>query len=223
ALGRNALYNVTTGSGNTAVGYLAGDSYANANNNTFIGYNADATVPGLTNSAAIGFNAAVSSSNNFVFGNSSVAGWGFGTAPGSEAIKVGTGPANGNGAHLTLGGVWTDASARSKKEDFTEMNSEETLSKIAQLPVTRWKYSGTENEYHIGPMADDFFRMFQVGDDQSISAMDKTGVLFLGVQALTIENKKQDDLLKQQLEIIKRQNERIERLECLVEELRRKL
>ena len=42
-------------------------------------------------------------------------------------------------------------------------------------------------------MADDFHRLFAVGDDSSISDLDKTGVLFLGMQALSEENQKLND------------------------------
>ena len=37
-------------------------------------------------------------------------------------------------------------------------------------------------------MAADFHKLFEVGDDSSISSMDKTGVLFLGIQALADED-----------------------------------
>ena len=57
------------------------------------------------------------------------------------------------------------------------------------MEVTKWKYIGTKDEYHIGPMAEDFYRFFNVGDDKHISDMDKTGVLFLGVKELYNENK----------------------------------
>ncbi|HXH17531.1 MAG TPA: hypothetical protein VNJ07_00485 [Chitinophagales bacterium] len=203
AVGSKSLYANTTGTKNTALGYHSGDSYATANACTFLGYNADASAPGLFNATALGCDAVVSASNNIVLGNSSVVGWGFATSPGNNAIKVGTSASNGNGATLTLGGVWTDASARSKKEDISFPDARQMLGKIEKLPVARWKYSGTENEYHIGPMADDFFRLFQVGDEQSISAMDKTGVLFLGVQALAQENSELRAALQEQQERIK--------------------
>jgi hypothetical protein len=128
-----------------------------------------------------------------------VLGWGFGVTPGARAIKVGTSAANGNGAYLTVGGTWTNTSSREKKEDIQKQNRNSILERINQLEVTKWKYKGTENEYHYGPMADDFYRLFQVGDDSSISDMDKTGVLFLGMQALSDENGK----LKLEIENLK--------------------
>lgn len=68
------------------------------------------------------------------------------------------------------------------------------------MPVTQWKYIGTQNEYHIGPMAQDFKELFHIGDGESLSAMDKSGVALLGVQALdelVIQQQKQiDELMK---------------------------
>ncbi len=125
-----------------------------------------------------------------MFGDSDVVGWGFGVESSTRAIKVGTSSSNGNGAYLTTGGVWTDISDQNKKENITELDKKTVLEKILELKISQWKYKGTENEYHIGPMAEDFHRMFEVGDDSSISSMDKTGVLFLAVQALSDENEK---------------------------------
>jgi hypothetical protein len=77
----------------------------------------------------------VTASNNMWFGNSSVVGWGFGVAPGAAAIRVGTGSSNGNGATLTLGGIWTNASDRNKKHDIK--NIEYGLKEVMKLrPVT---------------------------------------------------------------------------------------
>ena len=187
-----ALLLNTSGFDNTADGDNAGSNVTTGWNNTFIGVAANCgTLGTLTNSTAIGNLAFVNASNNFVFGNSDVVGWGFGVEAGSRAIKVGSTSSNGNGAYLTTGGVWTDISDRSKKENITELDKNAVLEKILQLKITQWKYIGTKNEYHIGPMADDFHRLFEVGDDSSISSMDKTGVLFLGVQALS-ENQKSE-------------------------------
>jgi len=109
AVGSRSLYANTTGTRNTGLGYRSGDTYATGSACTYLGYNADASTSGLFNANAIGCDAVVSASNNFVFGNSSVIGWGFGTSPAGNAIKVGTGPSNGNGAFLTVGGAWTAA------------------------------------------------------------------------------------------------------------------
>ena len=212
-----ALLLNTSGFENTADGDNAGSNVTTGSNNTFIGALANSGSLGtLTNSTAIGYNSFVNASNNFVFGSSDVVGWGFGVEAGSRAIKVGTSPSNGNGAYLTVGGTWTNTSARNKKEDFQKQSRDSILEKINQLEVTKWKYKGTADEYHYGPMADDFHRLFEVGDDSSTSDMDKTGVLFLGMQALSDELKIENGELKMENEA---QQKQIDELKSKVEQI----
>jgi hypothetical protein len=94
---------------------------------------------------------------------------------GDFPIHVGTNPGNGNGARLTGGGVWTNGSSRSFKERFVQYRPAEVLEKILQLPVEGYFYKGTE-EYHITPMAEDFYRLFGTGVHEIIET-DSTGQL----------------------------------------------
>ncbi len=140
--GREALFN-STGDHNTALGDSAGHVETNGNNNTYIGYNAEPSVGGFTNAAAIGAGAVVTANNNMIFGNTSVVGWGFGASPlsGTDAMVVGTNGTNGNGATLTIGGVWTNASDSTKKFDIKPINY--GLSTVMQLKPVRYKMKGT--------------------------------------------------------------------------------
>jgi len=176
-----------TGTQNVFVGNFAGNTNDNGAQNTIIGYDADVAGPGLLNATAIGYNTSVSANNNMVFGNSNVIGWGFGAQPVSgRAIVVGSTASNGNGAHLTTGGTWTNASDRNKKENFESLNGNEILEKVKQLPITRWNYKGESASItHIGPMAQDFYQAFKTGnDDTSISTIDPAGVALLSIQEL---------------------------------------
>jgi endosialidase-like protein len=149
------------------------------------------------------------------FGNDSVIGWGFGEAnpTGTEVFIVGTNPTNGNGAYLSAGGVWTNASTRDKKEDFTALNKTEVLNKIGLLDISQWKYVGTD-EYHIGPIAEDFYAAFGVGvNNKSISTIDPAGVALLGVQALKLENDALKNKIDDQQQTISDLLKRIEALE----------
>jgi FtsZ-binding cell division protein ZapB len=126
---------------------------------------------------------------------------------GDHPIHVGTNGTNGNGAHLTASGVWMNGSSRSFKEGFVQYRPAEVLEKILQLPVEGYFYKGTK-EYHITPMAEDFYRLFGTGPreiiksdstgqlvccpnsdvDKYLSAADVAGVALLGIQALHEEN-----------------------------------
>jgi hypothetical protein len=204
AAGGLALYS-NTGSSNTAVGYSAlysDTSYYNVacgfkalytnvggSYNTALGYQADVSTNNLTNASAIGNSTIVTKSNTMEFGDSVVVGWGFGAAvpTATKVFIVGTGNTNGNGAYLTAGGTWTNVSDKDLKENVSSLDSKDILSRIKQLPVSKWKYKGG-NEYHIGPMAQDFYKEFQVGvDNRSISTIDPAGVALIGVQELSTE------------------------------------
>ena len=164
---------------------------------------------GVSNGTAIGFNSRVSTSNTMSFGDENVDRWAFGipTTSANHAMEVGTNSTNGNGAFLTQGGTWTNASDINKKEDFSELNGQDLLSRISQLKIERWKYKGTD-EYHIGPVAQDFYRLFKVGtDDKSISTIDPSGVALLAIQELTRQNevlKDENLVLKKRLEVIEK-------------------
>lgn len=199
--------------------------------NIIIGADANMTANNLDNAIAIGFGASVTANNNVVIGNGNVIGWGFGTQPiAGRAFVVGTSTSNGNGAYLTTGGVWTNASDRNKKENFKLVDNEEILMKVKALPITRWNYIGeSKTNTHIGPMAQDFYTLFQTGDDdKTISTIDPSGVAIASIQALLkrIEDlQKENELLKSEKGVLESKVTSIEQqqqsLQKDVEELKR--
>ena len=94
-----------------------------------------------------------------------------------------------SGAYVTAGGTWTNASDRNLKENFTDIDGQDILNKIAELPITKWNYkSESTSTTHIGPMAQDFYRIFNLGgSDTSISTIDPAGLALVGVQTLNAE------------------------------------
>lgn len=190
------------GVGNTFVGHGSGSSPLNGNNNTAIGYGSSIT-SGNENSTALGYGADVIQSNSMVFGNSDVIKWGFATnATAGNILEFNSALTT---ARLTIGGVWTNASDRNLKTNFSTLNGTELLQKIKQLPVTRWSYIKEGNAItHIGPMAQDFYNLFAVGqDDKTISSIDPAGVALAGIQQLVKENEKLKKQLADQLKMIK--------------------
>jgi regulator of replication initiation timing len=150
---------------------------------------------------------------------------------GDFPIHVGTNTGNGNGAYLSGGGMWTNTSSRSFKERFVQYRPAEVLEKIRQLPVEGYFYKGTE-EYHITPMAEDFYRLFGTGAreiietdstgqlvrrpnpdvDKYLAASDVAGVALLGVQALAERMdmlQPQSGALAQRLEALEQENQQI--------------
>jgi hypothetical protein len=205
-LGRNAGQG-TAGNENISIGYNTG-ALNSGTMNTFIGSESGyhsgfqdnqnevtllggkANVPlglSLTDATAIGYGAVAKASNSMVFGDTAVKTWYFNSnapATAGAALVVGSGSTNGNGAYLTNGGVWTNASDRFKKENFETLDNNDILDKIAHLPITRWNYKNL-SEQHIGPVAQDFYRIFHLGtDDKTISTIDPSGIALAGIQGL---------------------------------------
>ncbi len=186
---------------NVAIGYEAAKDVANCISCTFIGANATTTGTSVvTEAAAIGEGAVSSGSFEMMFGSTNVSKWGFGRTSVSSfrAIEVGDDASSGNDAYLTSGGTWTNASSRLKKDDFTDLNAPDLLQQLKNLRIQKWKYKGTE-EYHIGPVAEDFYKLFGLGtDDQGISTVDPSGIALAAIQ--------------QQQRMIEEQNSKIEQL-----------
>ena len=124
-----------------------------------------------------------------------------------------------SGAHLTSGGTWTNASSRVRKENITSLNGGTILAKVLSLPVTRWKYKGTE-EYHVGPMAEDFYNTFKLGiDNTAISTVDINGVALISIQELANQNKELKKLNEDLKLILSQQHIEINKLKEMVNTL----
>lgn len=98
----------------------------------------------------------------------------------------------GNGAHVTAGGTWINGSRRLFKENFSTVNAAVILKKLAQLEIGTWQYIGSDEGYHLGPIAEEFYEAFGLGKDQQyISTVDADGVALAAIQALHEENQQQ--------------------------------
>ena len=207
AIGQSSLSNNTTGSSNVAVGYSTLNNITTGSYNTAIGYGAGPAT-NLSNTTGIGYNADVAESNTMRFGNSSVIKWGFGRNVTSGVLQVGDDATNGNGAYLSAAGTWVNVSDFNKKENIVAIEGSTLLNNIMELPINRWSYKGETGVTHIGPMAQDFYRIFKVGDnDKAISTIDPAGIALAAIQ------EQQRIILKQQ-QLIEQLTKRIEKLEA---------
>lgn len=87
-------------------------------------------------------------------------------------------------------------SDRTVKGGFQPVNPAETLTKVAQLPVTTWHYLETPDVEHLGPMAQDFHAAFGLGDDRHISVVDGLGVALSAIQGLHAQLESTQDTLR---------------------------
>lgn len=103
------------------------------------------------------------------------------------------------------GSAWVALSDSTAKHDVRPVNGMDVLQKLEQLNINRWKYKaqGEDAADHIGPMAQDFYRLFQVGEDNKhISTLDPDGVALAAAKQLYALNQQQQaeiDALKAQL------------------------
>jgi hypothetical protein len=133
------------------------------------------------------------------------------------------------GCNLPAGsGTFSCTSDRNVKENFRALDGRAILHKLSLIPITEWNYKGQDPTIrHIGPMAQDFYAAFGLGEsDTTISTVDADGIALISIQALyqmSLEKDKQIEQLTQEIEELRASNaalqERLEALEKLVKEL----
>jgi hypothetical protein len=98
---------------------------------------------------------------------------------------------DGAGANTWLcavynGGSWGCSSDRNVKENFQPVDGRAILEKLATLPITTWNAIGTDPDVRrMGPMSQDFYAAFGLGDDDKvITTGDLDGVALASIQGL---------------------------------------
>jgi hypothetical protein len=91
------------------------------------------------------------------------------------------------GARLVAGsGSWSTLSDRNAKTGFAPVDGRDILERVMRLPLAAWSYKTQPASIrHVGPMAQDFYSIFGVGEgDGYISSVDADGVTLAAVQGL---------------------------------------
>ena len=116
---------------------------------------------------------------------------------------------NGSGCNLSAGGgSWNCSSDRNLKDNIVPIDSRSVLERVAHLPITQWKMKAEPaGRKHIGPMAQDFYAAFRLGDsDRYIALGDGQGVALAAIQALyQVVQQKDGQIrkLRQQLQVLR--------------------
>jgi hypothetical protein len=122
------------------------------------------------------------------------------------------------------GSQWLVVSDRNMKNHFRTLDSKQVLDKFSKLPITEWSYKAQDPSIrHIGPMAQDFYQAFGLGEDKlRIGTMDADGVMMAAIQGLNAKLSDKDKQitslkaenrdLKQRLADIEARLSRLERL-----------
>jgi hypothetical protein len=92
------------------------------------------------------------------------------------------------------GGAWLALSDANLKDNFQPVDSLFILEQVAGMPITSWNYETQDPSIrHIGPMAQDFFAAFNLGEDERyISTIDADGVALAAIQGLYQRVEQQD-------------------------------
>ena len=92
----------------------------------------------------------------------------------------------GSTGNLVLAGTLSQASDRQIKQDFTAVNPQAVLDKVAALSIQTWTYTNDVSRRHLGPVAQDFHAAFGLNgtDDKHIATVDADGVALAAIQGL---------------------------------------
>jgi len=136
-----------------------------------------------------------------------------------------------NNGNMTIAGMLSENSNRNAKKNFEPVNSQEVLSKVASLPLSKWTYKDDElDARHLGPMAQDFADAFGLGHTrESIATLDVGGVALAAIQGLNERLDAKERQLEEKdeaIDTLAAQNQelqtRLQALEKLVEKLANK-
>lgn len=120
-------------------------------------------------------------------------GFGISEVPAGRAIS------HSNGAHLSNGGIWTDASSRDLKDKITALSAKSAFGALKSLTPVTYVYKLDPEDSHVGFIAEDVPEIVATPDRKGLSSMEITGVLTKVVQ--------------EQQKLIEKLNERVKSLE----------
>jgi hypothetical protein len=128
---------------------------------------------------------------------------------------------------LDINGNWTattfsPSSDRSIKANFKPVIAQEILAKVAALPISRWNFTNSPGVPHMGPMAQDFYQVFNVGaDDRHIATVDEDGVALAAIQGLNQKLEEQAKEAKAKDAEIESLQKQLSELETVVKSLQK--
>jgi hypothetical protein len=92
---------------------------------------------------------------------------------------------SGGGLGSVLGGFF---SSKELKTSYGSVNTKDILAKVDQMTLDKWSYK-TLDQKHIGPYAEEFKELFEVGDGKTINMIDLFGVMLGSIKELSAKVK----------------------------------
>lgn len=100
---------------------------------------------------------------------------------------------------LNTRGVVGMISDKNKKKDIIEVDTASILDRLAEIPIATWRYKhgGDHALNHMGPMAQDFWKAFGLGrDETTLCVSDSAAVALASAQELHKRLKKKEDRIQ---------------------------
>ena len=122
------------------------------------------------------------------------------------------------GVRLSPGsGAWESLSDYHAKAGFESIDERQILERLMSIPISSWYYRSQDASVrHIGPMAQDFYAAFNVGqDDRYISTVDEEGVALAAIQALyrMVQGNNAGTISPESVDLVRQQQGQIASLE----------
>jgi hypothetical protein len=118
-----------------------------------------------------------------------------------------------NGASLTAGGIWTDASSRELKDNIKELSQEEADNALKGLNPVTYNYKAETAEKHVGFIAEEVPELVAMNNRKGLAPMEIVAVLTKVLKQQQVLNQNQQNLNKKQEDTISQLQKRIEELE----------
>ena len=88
-----------------------------------------------------------------------------------------------------LRGILVENSDVNSKQNFETVDGNNILEKLKKLEISKWSYKDAPTDRHVGPMAQDFYAAFGLGNtDKGIATLDTSGIALAAIKALIEEN-----------------------------------
>ena len=129
----------------------------------------------------------------------------------THPLEVGEDNTDGNGAHVTVGGVWTDGSSREFKENIMEVGADEAQQVVMNLNPVKYNYKVEPGEQYVGFIAEDVPELVATSTRKHLAPMDIVSVVTKVVQD-------QQRTIDEQQATIQKLQQRLEQVESQMQD-----
>jgi hypothetical protein len=142
---------------------------------------------------------------------------GMGTMTPSQPLEM------ASGAYVSAGGVWTNASSRSLKDQILDLPASRAMDAFAKLQPVTFVYKAEPTQTHLGFIAEDVPELVATNDRKSLSAMDVVALVTKVVQVQRDQLSDQQRLISEQQDELAATRALVTAQEAVLSELRSRL